>query len=221
MFQCTLWSSFNLKPAASLLNEWMHEWMNEEFYRMRTICLKTILILWLYRFSNYFSRSCVSCKWLFACGLQFIVTTWFLRNYLRSRLIEWFLIYSVDCWHCCWNFMQDRLKLELKFRSISLICKRIAAILSQRVWASTHIPMPYFPNFQPWENEKTNKPDYLIMPFQPTTLTLLWKVFISEGKSFYLFASFLSSSKKRASKQASRGEKMNQLIYDICVGRSA
>lgn len=74
--------------------------------------------------------------------------------------------------------------------------------------------------------KEKRKPDYLIMPFQPATLTLLWKLFfrffvvffLLFFESFYLFGSDLS---RRINTQESELEEKStiQLIYDSVRGR--
>jgi len=82
--------------------------VNEKLHRMSTICLRTFPIS-SYDYSNYVSRSCASHNGSFGFFSTFILLfgIWIYcngvisckkrveENYLRFRLIEWFLIYGV------------------------------------------------------------------------------------------------------------------------------
>lgn len=87
--------------------------------------------------------------------------------------------------------------------------------LNQFHCCSTYARVPYFLNMIRVVKKlgKQRKPDYLIMPFQPATLTLLWKVLFH---SFFPFASFIFGSFLSVFLECESNARKNtiQLIYD-------
>lgn len=86
--------------------------------------------------------------------------------------------------------------------------------LNQFHFCSTYARVSYFLNMIRVVKKlgKQRKPDYLIMPFQPGTLTLLWKVLFHEvfSSASFVFGSFLSVFLECES----NGKNTTQLIYD-------
>lgn len=106
-----------------------------------------------------------------------------LRNYSNLQSIPWrknslssfHFISLIFCFCSC----------DLSFLLESDWCHNVSMNL-----ANLPTPECFIFKYDTTKVEREKKPDYLIMPFQPTTLTLLWKLFYFIVFSFWKFYAF-------------------------------